>query len=431
MSERAPPAPRDWVGDRQYPWPATRSLPDGAAVRACFCLVDFQLARTRSDQPFLRLTLTDRHGTVDGRVWENAEAAAAGLRAGSYVGVEGRIEYFNGQPQVYVEQLEELRIQLEDLPLFLPRSARPQDEMEAELQALIASVQEPGLRSLLDACLGPDSETGPGFRLAPAAKYNHHAYLGGLLEHTLSVAAVCAHLAEHYGPEVDRDLLVSAALLHDIGKVREIGARVGFPYTDEGKLLGHILLGLELVSGAARRLGAPEGGPLLLLQHLIAAHQGRYEWQSPREPATLEALILHYADDLDAKLQQVRELMNHAAGPWTAYDRSFRREFLRHVHPPETSAATSSDPAPPAETGPATSSDPAPPPPQSNDQDAGREESPEQRAGEPGVSAERQKVRRPAGGGGAGKRSAHGQRTTGFHRLSEDTLDLFGGGTDT
>jgi len=409
VSERVLPAPRDWVASWPFPWPPTRSLPDGAAVRACFCLVDFQLARTRTDQPYLRLTLSDRHGPVEARVWEGAEELIPRLSIGSYVGVQGRIEFFNGQLQLCVESLEPLRVELGDLDLFLPRSARPQAELECELVHLIESVAQPALRELLCACLGANSEIGRGFRLAPAAKYNHHAFLGGLLEHTLSVAGVCDRLAEHYGPGVDRDLLVTAALLHDVGKVREIDARAGFPYTDEGKLLGHILLGLQIVTDAARDLPALPPARLLLLQHLIASHQGRYEWQSPREPATLEAVILHYADDLDAKLQQVRELIAQGEGSWTTYDRTFRRQFLRHLRadeplPPATAEATARAP----EQVPVQLVPPAPLPV--------RPAAPEP---EPNPGA--------GGSGGAGRhRLARGQSATGFHRLSEDTLDLFG-----
>jgi 3'-5' exoribonuclease len=168
--------------------------------------------------------------------------------------------------------------------------------------------------------------------MAPAAKQNHHAYLGGLIEHTLSITRVCDLLAAHYGASLDRDLLIAGALLHDIGKIREIGARSGFPYTDEGKLLGHIVIGMQVVADAARHVPALGEARLLLLQHLIASHQGRFEWHSPREPRILEAIVLHYADDLDAKLNQASSLIDAVTGGWTAYDRSFGRDFLRHRH---------------------------------------------------------------------------------------------------
>src|SRR5690606_20284674 len=182
----------------------------------------------------------------------------------------------------------------DELDLFLPRSPRAADVMERELEALIASVRDRGLRALLHRMLDGDSETGRAFRRAPAAKRNHHAYLGGLLEHTLSVATACDLLARHYGPEIDRDLLIPGALLPDVGKVREIVAGTGFPFSDEGRLLGHILLGLQMVEAAAAAVPELPAERRLLLLHLVASHQGRYEWQSPRRPKILEGLILHY-----------------------------------------------------------------------------------------------------------------------------------------
>lgn len=331
MSRPGAPTPREWVEPAAFPWPPAHGLKDGDSLRACFCVVDVAVARTRQDQAYLRLGLTDRHGAVEGRVWNDALAVAAVLRPGQYIGVQARVEYFNGSLQLCLDQVQPVDVQLEDLELFLPRSRRGDAEMGAELDSFIGAIEDAGLRELLLRILGPGSEVGHAFRLAPAAKHNHHAFLGGLLEHTLSVTGVCRALADHYGDVIDRDLLLTAALLHDVGKVREIGARAGFPYTDEGKLLGHILLGLQMVHDAAADVPGLEPGRRLLLEHLIASHQGRYEWQSPREPLTLEALLLHYADDLDAKLQQVRELMEHAPGGWTRYDRSFRRDFLQHL----------------------------------------------------------------------------------------------------
>lgn len=405
MTGRPSPAPREWVGDAPFPWPPTRSLSDGAGVRACFVVVELQVARTRNDQPYLRLTLSDRFGPVEARVWNRAEELLPTLHPGCYVGVQGRIEFFNGQLQLCVDGLQPIRVEPDDLALFLPRSARPQAAMEHDLERVLETIADPALQSLLQACIGPDGAAGPGFRIAPAAKHNHHAYLGGLLEHTLSVAGLCDRLAVHYGPGIDRDLLLTAALLHDVGKVREIGTGAGFAYTDEGKLLGHILLGLEIVTAAARRVPALDPGRLLLLQHLIAAHQGRYEWQSPREPATLEALILHYADDLDAKLQQVRELIASGDGAWTAYDRSFRREFLR----PAPVAAPPAPGAPDAEEPSADSN------PDEHSSGAG-----------PGQADAPSSAQKPLAGGGGTHRSTRSHTASNFHRLSEDTLDLFG-----
>lgn len=346
MNAAALPRPREWLGSASYPWPPTHSLAGGSAVTACFAIVGFQLGRTRQDKSYLKLQLGDRHGLIEGRVWDDAERFVAWLRPGIYVGVRGYVELFNGERQLRIDEIVQLRVGLDELELFLPRSKRDAHAMERELGALIASIDETGLRALVERVLAAGTEIGRGFRIAPAAKRNHHAYLGGLIEHTLSVAGLCDALARHYGEEIDRDLLVAAALLHDIGKVREIGAQAGFPYTDEGKLLGHILLGLQMVADAAASLPHLDPDRLLLLQHLIASHQGRFEWQSPREPRILEGLLLHYADDLDAKAHQARALIGGVAAGWTPWDRGFGRDFLRHRAGPEPSGVEGAGEAP-------------------------------------------------------------------------------------
>jgi 3'-5' exoribonuclease len=348
------PEPRAWIGNAPFPWPPAASLAGGAAVNACYALVSVTTLRTRQEKPYLKLQLVDCHGPLEGRVWDGAAEVAARLRAGIYVGVRGRLEIFNGERQLKIDEIAQLRVPLDDLELFLPRSRRPAAAMNADLVAFIESVSDVPLRTLLQRMLSADSEVGHGFRLAPAAKYNHHAWLGGLLEHTLSVTTVCDGLARHYGDAIDRDLLITAALLHDIGKVREIGAQAGFPYTDEGKLLGHILLGLQMVHAVGSTVPGLSAERLLLVEHLIASHQGRYEWQSPREPRILEGLVLHYADDLDAKVAQAGALIAGTAAGWTAWDRSFQREFLRHrrdetAEPPpdaEADVAPAEGPAP-------------------------------------------------------------------------------------
>ena len=348
MSSAQDPTPREWIGDLPFPWPPTLTHVDLEDVVACYAIHSLTIGRTRTDAPFLRMQLRDCYGSVEGRMWDGVEDVMDILRPGMYVGVRGRLERYQAERQLRIESISPLRVELDDLFLFLPRSARAAEHMDAELGAAIASIADDGLRGLLLALLGGGTDTGHAFRLAPAAKQNHHAYLGGLLEHTLSVVSLCDLLARHYAPAVDRDLLIAGALLHDIGKVREIGARAGFPYTDEGKLLGHILIGLQMVNDAAAAVPALHASRLLLLQHLIASHQGRYEWQSPREPRTLEAIVLHYADDLDAKLNQAGALLDAVPAGWTAYDRNFARDFLKH-HNLNTSASPELPTRPPDE----------------------------------------------------------------------------------
>ncbi len=336
--------PHEWVGPAPYPWPAVATLQPGDALHACYTVLAGPAGPAAAD--VVELLLSDVREQI---VAEAAivDAGAIWLTPGSTVGVRATV-LSPLEPRIRIAEIAPVQPALEDLDLFIPRSARSVEDMEAELARWIESVSDRPLRTLLRKLLGAETETGRGFRLAPAAMRHHHAVLGGLLEHTLSVVAICDALASHYGDTVDRDLLMTGALLHDVGKVREIGARFGFPYTDEGRLLGHILLGLQMIDQAAATVTDLDPRRLLLLQHLIASHQGRYEWQSPREPRVFEALLLHHADNIDAKaaaaLDELRRV--HAGG--TRSDRP-GREWLQHgsagPDAPGPSAAPTAQPA--------------------------------------------------------------------------------------
>ena len=255
--------------------------------------------------------------------------------------MHGRISSFQDRLQLRIISVEILAPEISDLEYLLPASPRSREHMEKELLALISSVRDEPFRRLLRRCLGANTDLGNAFRTHPAAKKNHHAYLSGLLEHTLSVTHLCDRLVEHYGGQgvqLDRDLLITGALLHDLGKVQELK---GFPapgYTTAGQLLGHIVIGMNLVSEEAGQVPELSDDRLTLLLHLVASHQGKPEWDSPKVPQLREALMLHYADDLDAKMNQVGTLLDGVSpGEWSGYDRSLGRSFFR------------SEPVPPAE----------------------------------------------------------------------------------
>jgi 3'-5' exoribonuclease len=366
-SASTPLDPRAFCGD-QFPWRLIGELNDGEDVTAVYLVLESRKLETKQSKPYLKLVLGDRTGSIDGMVWDDADRFEPHCPVEAVIGVRGRVGSFNDRLQLRVHSLELLSASADDYRHLLPASHRDQGEMERELETLIASVRDAGLRGLLQRCLGADTETGRIFRVHPAAKRNHHAYLSGLLEHSLSVAGACDRLAAHYaatGVPLDRDLLVTAALLHDIGKLRELKGFPGVVYTTEGQLLGHIVIGMQMVQREAEALGTIAEQRLLHLQHLIASHQGRPEWDSPKSPQLLEALVLHYADDLDAKLNQANGLLAGVeVGEWSAYDRSFGRAFLRGPTPPrealsELSAGEgaarpsrpSRPPRPPAESG--------------------------------------------------------------------------------
>lgn len=318
---------------RAVPWPLIREFSDGDDVVACFLVHEARRAEAKNNKPYLRLTLGDSTGTIDAFVWDDVERWEPACVADTVVGVRGRVGSFQDRLQLKVQSVDPLRVEAADFELLLPASPRPRAEMEKELDALLGSVRDPGLRKLLKRSLGRGTELGRRFRVHPAAKRNHHGYVGGLLEHSLSVAGSCDQLVEHYrtqGMELDRDLLIAGALLHDIGKVRELRPPPASGYTTEGRLLGHIVMGIQIVAAEAETIQELSDDRLLLLQHLIASHQGRPEWDSPRTPQMLEALVLHYADDLDAKMNAAGQLLSGVeSGDWSAYDRSFGRSFFK------------------------------------------------------------------------------------------------------
>ena len=318
---------------RVVPWPLIRELSEGDEVVACFLVHEARRAEARNSKPYLRLTLGDASGTIDAFVWEEVERWESVCVADTVVGVRGRVASFQERLQLKVQTVDALEAEPGDFDLLLPASPRSRIAMEAELDALVSSVKEVGLRKLLVRCVGRGSELGRRYRVHPAAKRNHHGYVSGLMEHSLSVAGAVEHLVEHYrsqGVDLDRDLLVTGALLHDLGKVRELKAPPASGYTTEGRLLGHIVIGIQVIAAQAETLQELTEDRLLLLQHLIASHQGRPEWDSPRTPQMLEALVLHYADDLDAKMNAAGQLLADVGdGDWSAYDRSFGRSFFR------------------------------------------------------------------------------------------------------
>jgi len=328
----------------------------GARVDEVFLVEDKTLRTTRSGNPFLALELRDRTGTVQARVWERARKFADMVQAGGFVRVEGQVEDFNGRLQINVTALESVSEKSVRLEEFRPVSRRDPETMETELAGLLALIECPYLRTLTTAFLArpgdPGAKGGPEdeevrslFRQAPAAKKLHHAVIGGLLEHTLSVAALCRVIADRYialdaepGGErfrVDRDLLLAGALLHDVGKTRELSWTKSFDYTDEGQLIGHIVLGAEMVTRRAQDIEGFPAEKLSLLRHMILSHHGQYEWGSPKRPKTMEAMILHYADDLDGKVNMISEFTGDEGGEpesrWTPYHRTLGRHLYRGV----------------------------------------------------------------------------------------------------
>ncbi len=279
------------------------------------------LLRAKNGAPYLSLTLADRSGQIEARVWDEAERLAKSFAEGGFVRVRAQAARFRGELQLNVGDVEAVAAATLDMADFVPSSERDPEEMLRELKGHCRALGNPHLKALLQLFL-KDAAFMAGLVRAVAAKNMHHAYLGGLLEHTLSVARLAREVSAHY-PELDGDLLLAAALLHDIGKVREFTTAPGFDYTTQGRLVGHLLLGAEMLGEKLSRLpGFPEG-LATALKHLIISHHGEYEFGSPKRPKTAEAFVLHALDDMDAKLAAVRQHLK-AAGE-AAYHRVLER----------------------------------------------------------------------------------------------------------
>ncbi len=305
-------------------------LVDGDQLDDLFLVKICRRGETRAGKPYLRLGLADRSGEIGGPAWENAEALEPICAVGAIVRVSGQVQTYDGRLQIQVKDVVPAEDGSWEPDDFFATSLRDRSVMQEELEQVISGVRLPHLRTLLKRIFG-DGRTGPLFQEAPAAKGIHHAYLGGLLEHSLSMARVAGALADHYAG-IDRDLLVTGALLHDIGKVEELIISSGvIDYTDAGRLKGHLLIGCEMIGRVAREI---EGFPdelLTHLQHLVLSHHGRLEFGSPVVPMTAEALLLSFIDDMDAKMNLVEQLSRKVKAEtpqWSEYQRSLERFLL-------------------------------------------------------------------------------------------------------
>jgi 3'-5' exoribonuclease len=301
-------------------------LKEGQQLHDLFLVSRKSLAETKSGNPYLALTLMDRTGEIEARAWDNAARLDGLTEVGRIVAVEGQVKAFRDQLQLNITGLQAMEEGAVGQEHFMPTSRREVREMQAELADLIHSVTDSGLRNLLAALMqGPLLKD---FSRAPAAKMMHHACLGGLLEHTLSVTGLALKICEHY-PQLDRDLLLAGALLHDLGKIREFSyATVPFDYTDQGRLIGHLVMGVEMVRRQAETIKELAPARLDQLLHLILSHHGRYEFGSPCLPMTREAILLHHLDDMDAKMELIDRLSEQVTDEgyqWSDYQRSLER----------------------------------------------------------------------------------------------------------
>lgn len=299
-------------------------------ITTTFLVKDKEVRTAKNGNSYLSLTLGDKSGSLDAKMWDNVAEVEPTFGRDDFVKVKGQVRLFNNRQQLTIHRIRLCRESEVDLGDYLPRTTRDVERMFGDLLALVSRIGNPHLGKLLENLLN-DSEFAARFKQAPAAKSLHHAWLGGLLEHTLSLCRLCQGMAEHY-PELDLDLLLTGAVLHDIGKTEELSYSRSFAYTTEGQLLGHMILELDLIN---RKMAEIEDFPprlKTLVQHLIISHHGEYEFGSPKLPMFPESLVLHYLDNLDSKLTSMLDLIagdTNADPEWTAYNRMFERPLFK------------------------------------------------------------------------------------------------------
>jgi len=305
-------------------------LQDGQAVSSLF-LVGAKEIRTsqRSGKSWLELALRDRTGSIPAKMWDNFEALAKTFEADDVVQIRGRVKLYNGQKEMTLERIVPAVARDYELADFLAHTKHDVEKLYGELDAVVAAVKNPWIKRLLESVVD-DPAIAPKLKRAPAAMSMHHAFVGGLLEHTVSLIGLGSAVLVHY-PELDADVLLAGIVLHDIGKIDELSYERATSYTTAGRLLGHITIGTLLVREKIKAIpGFPE--PLaILIEHLILSHHGTYEFGSPSLPQTREAIALHFLDDMDSKMAAMRATLEGASGSeeWTERNPALHRPLLR------------------------------------------------------------------------------------------------------
>ena len=302
---------------------------ENKVITSTFVVVAKQIKPKKTGEPYLALTLGDRSGQLEAKMWDNVEEVLEAFEQDDFLKVKGLINKYKQRFQLTIHKLRKLgnsEIEFDD---YLPKTTKDIDELWQTLSNFVAGFQNPHLKALVQAFMA-DPEISKAYRCAPAAKTLHHAYIGGLLDHVVSLFRSCDLMSKNY-PQVNRDLLLTGVFLHDIGKIHELTYNRSFSYTTKGQLLGHMIIELEMLQAKlALQPGFPEELKIML-EHLIISHHGEYEFGSPKLPMFPEALMLHYLDDLDSKMEAMRAQFERDStldGPWTTYNASLGRPLL-------------------------------------------------------------------------------------------------------
>ncbi len=337
-----------------------RDLKPDEVADAVFLVQSKEIRQKRTGEPYLSLHLSDKTGEIEARMWDNVAEVMDKFERDDFIKVRGQLQIYNTRPQFIVHKLRRMADAEVEFADFFPASARNPNEMWAELRAIVTGVPNPHLRALLDAFLD-DPDISTRYRVAPAAKSIHHAFRAGLLEHVLSLLGLARPIAAHYNSAqqgaLDWSLMVAGIVLHDIGKIYELTYERSFAYSTEGQLIGHIAIAVRMVGDKLRAFPEFPDKLRTLLEHMILSHHGKLEFGSPKVPLFPEALLLHYLDDMDSKMECMRATAEKGAmaeGLFTAWSSPLERVVLRkerYLNGSASPAAAESVP-PPASTTP-------------------------------------------------------------------------------
>ncbi len=310
-------------------------LRDGDPLDDVYLVADKQLRANRNGNPYILFDLRDRTGGIGGRLWNAGDAVFRAFEAGDFLHAVGKVQLFQGALQVILNTVEKVDAATVELNDFLPHTEQDVGRLLGRLRDHLFRLGNPHLRALAECFLTDDAFV-RAFTTCPAGVKLHHAYVGGLLEHTVSMMDIADKLAPLYAG-VDRDVLIMGVFLHDAGKVRELTYQRAFGYSDEGQLLGHLAIGVEILNDMAAKVPALTGEPLprellLRLKHMVLSHHGSLEFGSPKVPMTPEAMLLHQIDLLDTRMHMVvRDLKDDRNNPsaWTPYNHTLGRRFYK------------------------------------------------------------------------------------------------------
>ncbi len=315
-------------------------------ITSTFVVVSKQVKPKKTGEPYLALTLGDRSGQIDAKMWDNVEEAIDSFEQDDFLKVKGLLNKYKNRFQITIHKVRRMGESEVDYADYLPKTTKDVAQLWADLGGFVASFQNAHLKALVEAFMS-DPKIAEAYRNAPAAKTLHHAFIGGLLEHVVSLCRSCDLICQNYS-QLNRDLLLTGAFFHDIGKIHELSYNRSFSYTTRGQLLGHMIIELEMLQEKLASLPDFPEELKILIEHLIISHHGHYEFGSPKLPMFPEALVLHYLDDLDSKVESMRahfERETGTSGSWTGYNASLGRSLLNTAKFLEPKQAAASDEA--------------------------------------------------------------------------------------